>query len=261
MTTPLATPRGFAVLAALGTVALALPLAGLVARAPWSRAWAVLGSPAVREALGVSLVVSGAAAGLGLVLGLPLAWMLARTTAPGRGLARLVVMLPLVLPPVVAGVGLLTAFGRRGLAGPALAALGIGLPFTMLGAAVAALYVSLPLVVVAAEAGLRALDPGLEEAALAMGASPGHVFRRVTLPLLRPHLMAGLVLAWARALGEFGATLTFAGNLRGETQTLPLAVFELLQTDPDAAVLVALVLVAWSAGLLAALRGRVGGGR
>jgi molybdate transport system permease protein len=162
-----------------------------------------------------------------------------------------------VLPPVVGGIGLLAALGRSGIAGRILAHVGIELPFTTAGAVVAATFVSMPLAVLAAEAGLRSLDPRFEQAAAAMGASRWYTFRRVTLPLLRPQLAAGLVLAWARALGEFGATITFAGNLAGRTQTLPLAVYQTRVTDPGGAVLVSLLLVALSLGVLVAFADRL----
>ena len=249
-------PIVFVILAVAGAAFVALPVAGLLIQAPWSSAWATVTAPVATQALRVSMVVSLAATAIAFVLGVPLAWMLARADFPGRSIVRAVVVLPLVLPPVVAGVGLLTALGRRGFAGRALEVLGISLPFTVAAAIVAAAFVSLPLLVLAVEAGIRSLDPRLERAALAMGASPWYVLRRVTFPLLLPQLVAGLVLAWARALGEFGATITFAGNLRGVTQTLPLAVFEEGQTDPGGAVVVSLLLVAMSLAVLIALRGR-----
>lgn len=235
---------------------LVLPLLGLVGRAPWSRAAEVLGSPAARDALWLSLVVATAAATAALALGLPLAWVLARDALPGATLLRALALLPVVLPPVVGGVGLLAALGRRGIAGPLLGALGIALPFTTAGAVVAATYVCLPMVVLAAEAGLRGRDARLEAAARTLGASPWYAARRVTLPLVGPQLAAGAALAWARALGEFGATITFAGNLRGRTQTLPLAVYELQQSDPDAALLVALLQVVVAVAVLVAARRR-----
>jgi molybdate transport system permease protein len=249
-------PLLFLVLAAVGAAFVALPPLGLLFRAPWGSAWATLRAPASTEALRVSLVVSLAATVLAFVLGVPLAWVLARSDLPGRTLVRVVVVLPLVLPPVVAGIGLLAALGRRGLVGRSLETLGVSVPFTTAAAVLAAAFVSLPLLVLAVEAGIRSLDPRLERAALAMGASPAYVLRRVTLPMLLPQLAAGLVLAWARALGEFGATITFAGNLRGVTQTLPLAVFEQGQTDPGAAIVLSLLLVAISLTVLIALRGR-----
>jgi molybdate transport system permease protein len=249
-------PALFVALAVAGVGFVALPLVGLLVQAPWSTAWSVLTAPAATEALRVSIVVSLAATAIALVLGAPLAWVLARTDFPGRSVVRAVVVLPLVLPPVVAGVGLLAALGRRGVAGRALAVLGVSLPFTTAAAVLAAAFVSFPLLVLAVEAGVRSLDPRLERAALAMGASSWYVLRRVTLPLLLPQLAAGLVLTWARALGEFGATITFAGNLRGVTQTLPLAVFEQGQTDPGGAIVVSLLLVVLSLAVLVALRGR-----
>ena len=171
-------------------------------------------------------------------------------------MVRALALLPLVLPPVVAGIGLLTAFGRRGLLGGPARAIGLELPFTTAGAALAAAFVSFPFVVLAVEAGLRSLDTRLEDAAASLGGSRWYVLRRVTVPLLAPQIVAGAVLAWARALGEFGATITFAGNFRGETQTMPLAVFEALQSDPGAATIFSLVLVVVSLGILVALRGR-----
>ncbi len=249
-------PLAVLILAGLGLAFVVLPLVGLLTRAPWSEAWAAVTSPAALDALRLSLVVSLAATALALVLGLPLAWVLARISFRGRSLVRALVILPLVLPPVVAGVGLLAALGRRGLVGARLDALGISLPFTTAAAVLASAFVAFPLLVLAVEAGMASLDPRLEQAALAMGARPRYVARRVTLPLLAPQLAAGLVLTWARALGEFGATITFAGNLRGTTQTLPLAVFEQGQTDPGAGIVVSLLLVALSLAVLVAMRGR-----
>jgi molybdate transport system permease protein len=241
-------------LAAVGLAFVALPLSGLVLRAPWTRTWEVLTDESSLVALRVSLVVSVGATLVAFVLGFPLAWVLARVSFPGRAVVRALVILPLVLPPVVAGVALFAAFGRRGFVGQFL---GLTLFGTPAAAIMAAAFVAMPLLVLAVEAGLRLLDRRLEDAAGAMGASRWYVLRRVTIPLLGPQLAAGLVLAWARALGEFGATITFAGNLQGRTQTLPLAVFERFQTDPDGAVMVALLLVAISLGSLIALRGRV----
>jgi molybdate transport system permease protein len=243
-------------LAILGVAFVVLPIAGLAVRAPWSdlgRLW----SPAARTALGVSLVVTAGAALLALALGLPTAIALSRGRLRGLRLVRGIVLLPMVLPPVVGGVGLLAALGRRGILGGPLEALGIELPFTTGAAVVAAAFVSTPLLVLAVEAGLRSLDPRLEEAAAAMGASRWMVLRRVTLPLIRPQIVAGVVLAGARSLGEFGATITFAGNIGGRTQTLPLSVFETLQSDPGGAVLQALLLVAISLITIIALHGRL----
>lgn len=246
-----------AVLAALGLAFVVVPLAALAIRAPWSSVRGSLSSSGAWTALRLSVQVSLSAAFLAVGLGLPIAWVLARGRVPGRAVMRALVVLPLVLPPVVGGIALLAALGRSGVAGRYLADLGIRLPFTTAGAVVAATFVSMPLVVLAAEAGLRSIDARLEGAATTMGASRWYVFRRVTLPLLRPQLVAGAVLAWARALGEFGATITFAGNLAGRTQTLPLAVYQVRETDPGAAVLLSLLLVALSLVVLILLRDRL----
>jgi molybdate transport system permease protein len=251
------TPAAVAAFAVVGAAFVILPLLALVVRAPWSDAWSLLTGEVALTALRLSVVVSLLAALLSVLLGAPLGWILARGRFPGRSLLRAVVILPLVLPPVVAGIGLLAALGRRGLVGRLLYDAGIQLTFTTAGAVVAAAFVSMPLVILAVEAGLRSLDEGLEDAAASLGASPGFRLRHVVLPLLRPQLAAGAVLAWARALGEFGATITFAGNLQGRTQTLPLAVFEARQTDPGAAIVISLLLVAVSVGVLVAMRDRL----
>lgn len=251
------TPALFVVLAILGIAFVALPLAGLIQRTPWSRAGEVLTSDSSLTALRLSIVVATAAAVLSLVMGFPLAWALSRSSFPGRTVVRGLVILPLVMPPVVGGVALLSVFGRRGFLGaPLYDTFGVQLTFTTPAAVLAAAFVSFPLAVLALEAGLRSLDPRLEDAAATLGGSRWYVLRRVTLPLLAPQIAAGLVLCWARALGEFGATITFAGNLQGRTQTLPLAVFERLQTDPDGAIALSLLLVAMSLTVIAGLRGR-----
>jgi molybdate transport system permease protein len=251
-------PAPFAVLAALGVALAALPLLGLVVRTPWGRAAEVLTSPSALTALRLSLVVATAAAAIALLVGFPLAWVLARSEFRGKGLVRGVVILPLVMPPVVAGVALLAAFGRRGVVGGVLFdALGVQITFTAAAAVLAAAFVAFPLVVLALEVGIRSLDHRLEDAAATMGASRWYVLQRVTLPLLAPQIAAAVILGWARALGEFGATITFAGNLPGRTQTLPLALFERLQTDPDGAIALALLLVAVSLAIIVGLRGRV----
>jgi len=254
-------PRAFGLIVWLAAAFVALPIAGLLWRAPWTRAGAVLGSAEVRVALGVSIIVSAGATLLVLLLGLPIGWMLARRSFPGRRLLRGLVILPLVLPPVVGGVGLLAALGRRGLIGPALEVLGVRLPFSTAGAVVAAAFVAFPILVLAVEAGLRQVDPRLEQAAATLGAGPWAVLWRVTLPILRPQIVAGCLLSWARALGEFGATITFAGNLRGRTQTLTLLVYEWLQTDPEGAMLIALLLVLLSIAVILAVRQGFGGER
>jgi len=251
-------PAGFVVLAALGVALVALPLLGLVLRTPWSRIVEILTSETALTALRLSLIVATTAAAISFMLGFPLAWVLVRSTFPGKTLVRAIVVLPLVMPPVVAGVGLLAAFGRRnGILGSWLYEwFGIQLTFTTGAAVLAATFVSFPLAVLALEAGLRGLDERLEDAASTLGASRWYVLRRVTLPLIGPQIAAALVLSWARALGEFGATITFAGNLQGRTQTLPLAVFEQLQTDRDAAFAVSMLLIFLAFAVILSLRGR-----
>ncbi|MEU3554417.1 ABC transporter permease [Streptomyces fragilis] len=250
-------PLALLVPAAAGLVFLLLPLAALLLRAPWAALPAQLGSPRVWEALRLSLLTATAATALCLVLGVPLAWVLARTDFPGRRLVRALVTLPLVLPPVVGGVALLLALGRDGLVGRLLDDwLGVTLPFTTAGVVVAEAFVAMPFLVISVEGTLRAADPRFEEAAATLGASRFTAFRRVTLPLIAPGVAAGAVLAWARALGEFGATITFAGNFPGRTQTMPLAVYLALQSDPAAAVALSLVLLAVSVAVLGAMRDR-----
>jgi molybdate transport system permease protein len=229
---------------------------GLVQRAPWRELGHELASSEVRSALSLSIVTSLLAALLALVLGAPLALLLARVEFPGKAVLRALALLPLVLPPVVGGVALLLALGRRGLVGGWLDAVGIHLPFSTAGVVLAELFVALPFAVVTVEAGLRGLDDRLDEAAATLGAGRWRRLRRVTLPLLGPSLAAAGALCWARALGEFGATITFAGNLPGRTQTLPLAVYLELQQRPGAAILLSLVLLALSIAVLVLLRGR-----
>jgi len=243
--------------ALVGLAFLLLPLVALLARAPWRTLPDQLTSTAVWQALQLSLVSATAATAVSLVLGVPLAWLLARTEFPGRGLVRALVTLPLVLPPVVGGVALLLALGRNGIVGQWLDAwFGITLPFTTAGVVVAEAFVAMPFLVISVEGTLRAADPRYEEAATTLGASRFTAFRRVTLPLIAPGVAAGSVLAWARALGEFGATITFAGNFPGRTQTMPLAVYLALQNDPAAAIALSLVLLAVSIAVLAGLRDR-----
>jgi molybdate transport system permease protein len=256
---PAARPGVPALLAAPALAALAflvLPLLALLVRAPWTALPRLLGEPSVREALRLSLVTAGSATLLSLVVGVPLAWVLARVPFPGRRLVRALVTLPLVLPPVVGGVGLLYAFGRRGVLGPLLTALGVSLAFSTTGVVLAEAFVALPFLVVTVEGALASSDLRYEEAAETLGASAWTTFRRVTLPLVGPSVAAGAVLCFARALGEFGATITFAGNLPGTTQTMPLAVYLALETDPEAAVALALVLLAVSVVVLLLLRER-----
>src|SRR6266581_3499970 len=215
-----------AVLAAIGAAFFVVPLAGLLVKTPWNDAARALTSADTVEALKLSLVASLSATAVALVFGVPLAWVYARVDFPGRGLLRALTTLPMVLPPVVGGIALLLAFGRRGLLGSWLAnTFGITFPFTTVGVVMAETFVAMPFLILTVEAGLRSMDRRYEEAARALGANRWRVFTRVTLPLIAPSLFAGAALCWARALGEFGATITFAGNFPGVTQTMPLAVY------------------------------------
>ncbi|WP_438489268.1 ABC transporter permease [Streptomyces sp. S186] len=255
------TPAALAVPALLAVAFLLMPLLGILARTSWGDLGTHLTGPGVLQALRLSLLVSCWALVLSVLLGVPLAWLLARVDFPGKALVRSLVLLPMVLPPTVGGVALLLGFGRRGLLGPWLEdTFGITLPFHTSGAVVAATFVAMPFLVISLEGTLAGLRPGYEETAASLGASPVRVFRTVTLPLVAPGLAAGAALTWARALGEFGATITFAGNLPGTTQTLPLQVYLLLQDAPEAATSVSLLLLVIAMAVLVCLRGRWTGG-
>jgi molybdate transport system permease protein len=243
--------------AGAGVVFLALPLVSLLVRTPWSDFLEQLTSPEILAALRLSVLTSLAAVSVVVVLGVPLSWVLARVEFRGRSVVRALVIVPLVLPPVVGGVALLSAFGRRGLVGEPLdRAFGLTLPFTTSAVVVAHAFVSLPFFVLAVEGALRATDQEYDVVAATLGASRWTVFRTVSLPLAGPGLLAGLVLAWARALGEFGATITFAGNYPGTTRTMPNAIYVALQTDPDAALVLSVILMIVSVAVLALLRER-----
>jgi molybdate transport system permease protein len=243
--------------ALVGLAFLVLPLVGLVTRAPWTTLPARLTEPVVLDALRLSLVTATVSTLVCVVLGVPLAWLLARAAFRGRGLVRALVTLPLVLPPVVGGAALLLVLGRRGLVGQHLDRwFGITIPFTPSAVVIAQTFVAMPFLVIAVEGALRGADPRYEEAASTLGASRWTAFRRVTLPLVAPGVAAGSVLCWARALGEFGATITFAGNFPGRTQTMPVVIYLALEHDPPAAIALSLVLLAVSIAILASLRDR-----
>ena len=250
-------PLPIAVLATAGALFFIVPLTGLILRTPWSDATRALTSPDTLDALRLSLVASLSSTALAIVLGVPLAWVYARIEFPGRSLLRALTTLPMVLPPVVGGIALLLAFGRRGLLGSWLdSTFGITLPFTTAGVVLAETFVAMPFLVLTVEAGLRSMDRRYEHAARTLGAGRWTVFSRVTLPLIGPSLFAGAVLCWARALGEFGATITFAGNFPGVTQTMPLAVYLLLETNPEGSFILSLILLAVSLVVLVSLRDR-----
>ena len=236
---------------------LVIPMIGLLTQAPWGSFGAILSSPVALDALRISMITSVTATAIAIVIGTPLAWLLAHEILPGTRVLRAMVIVPLLLPPVVSGVVLLTAFGRRGLVGQFLySALGIQLPFTTAGVVIAATFVAMPFLIITMEGAFRSLDRRYEDAAITLGASPWTTFRRITLPLVGPSMVAGAVLCWARALGEFGATITFAGNFPGVTQTMPLAVYQALETDRSTAIALSLVMLTVCIVVLVALRGR-----
>lgn len=241
--------------AAVGLALFVVPVLGLLVGAPWGKLPGLLWTGMVADTIWLSLLSSMAASAISLLLGVPLAWILARFRFPGRSLVRGLVLLPLVLPPVVGGAALLFALGRRGVVGaPIERVTGLTLPFTTWGVIVAVSFVAMPLMVITVEGALRNLDVRFERAAETLGADRWTVLRRVTLPMIAPSLVAGTALTWARALGEFGATLTFAGNLPGRTQTLPLAVFIALESDRETAVALSLLMVIVSLAVLMSLR-------
>jgi molybdate transport system permease protein len=243
--------------AAIGVVFLVLPLVGLVIRAPWSDLLPSLAVPEVGQALRLSLLSATLATLVSVVLGVPIAWVLARSRTRGRAVLRALVTVPLVLPPVVGGVALFLVLGRQGIIGRWLyEEFDVTIPFTTAAVVIAETFVAMPFLVISVEGALRAADARFEDVAATLGADRWTTFRRVTLPLVAPGVAAGAVLCWARALGEFGATITFAGNFPGTTQTMPLAVYLALQRDPDAAIVLSLVLLVVSLATLLLLRDR-----
>jgi molybdate transport system permease protein len=254
---PRSVPAPLLVPAVIAVAFLVLPLAGLVVRAPWEHLGTALSGADAAQALVLSLWTATVATGVCIVIGVPLAWVLARTSFPGQRLLRALVTLPLVLPPVVGGVALLLAFGRTGFIGRFLDDwFGLTIPFSPLAVVLAETFVAMPFLVITVEGALRSADQGFEEAAATLGANRMTVFRRVTVPLIAPSLGAGAVLCWARALGEFGATITFAGSFPGRTETMPIAVYYALENDPDAAIALSLVLLLVSVLVLTSLRDR-----
>ena len=257
------TPRFVIFGAIVGVLFLTLPIVGLMKRVAWSTLWSQLIDEVTLQALRASLYASFCATTFALILGLPLAWVLARVQFGARRLVRAMILLPMVIPPVVGGVALLGAYGKsNGLLGGVLNdVFGVQLTYSLWGVVIAETFVALPFLVLALEGGLRSIDTKYEESAAVMGAGDFARFRLVVLPLLRPSLVSGLLLAWARALGEFGATITFAGNIQGRTQTTPLAVYSLLESNPESAYALSFVLVAVCIAVLVGLRDRwIGGG-
>ena len=248
-------PAPLLVPALIAILFLLLPLAGLLIRAPWGKLGAALSGTDATQALTLSLWTATVSTAISMVIGVPLAWVLARSSFPGQRLLRALVTLPLVLPPVVGGVALLLAFSRTGIVGRYLDSwFGLTIPFTPLAVVMAETFVAMPFLIITVEGAFRSADQGFEEAAATLGAKRLTVFRRITLPMVAPSLGAGAVLCWARALGEFGATITFAGSFPGQTETMPIAVYYALENDPDAAIALSLVLLVVSVAVLVSLR-------
>lgn len=243
--------------AAVGVLFLLTPFLGLLVRTPWSTLGTRLLMPEIRDALTLSLVTATAATAISIVLGVPLAWLLARASFRGRRFVRALVTVPMVIPPVVGGVALLLAFGRRGVVGQYLYDwFGYSMPFTPAAVVAAQVFVAMPFLVISVEGALRSADTRFEDAAATLGATRATIFRKITLPMVMPGVGAGAVLCWARSLGEFGATITFAGNFPGRTQTMPIAVYMAMQSDPESAVVLSLILLAVSLVILLSLRER-----
>ena len=243
--------------AALAAVVVILPMAALVVVTSWAELPERLTDPAVRPALRLSAVTTLATVVLCWAFGTPLAWLLSRADGRAARWLRALLTVPIVLPPVVGGVALLLAYGRRGLVGaPLFEALGLRIPFTPVAVVLAQVFVSLPFYVLAVEGSMRGIDRRLLDLSATLGARPLRIFTRVALPLAAPWLAAGTALAWARALGEFGATITFAGNFEGRTQTTSLLVYVALQDDPQTAVALSIAMLVVAVAVLGALRGR-----
>ena len=248
-------PKFIWLLASISVLLVALPLAGIFIRAPWADFITLVGERATRDSFFISLQTSIIATFFAFVFGVPLAWVFARHSSRAVGVIRTICISPMVLPPVVGGIALLTAFGRRGIVGQFLFDWwGISLPFTRSAVVLAQVFVSMPFLVVATETAFRQIDRGLEEAARTLGATPTRVFFTVALPGARQAIGAGIALAWARAIGEFGATITFAGSFPGRTQTLPMAVYELVSVNYQQSLVLSLILVVISMAVLLGLR-------
>lgn len=248
---PLAVP------AAVGVGFIVLPLLALLVRTDWPGLGTHLAAPVVGQSLRLSALTTTVTMVFVWLAGTPLAWLLARSDHPVTSWARALITVPLVLPPVVGGVALLLTWGRRGVLGGWLdETFGVTVPFTTVAVIMAEIFVALPFYVIAVEGAMRGLDRRFDEIAATLGAGPVRTFLRVAVPMALPGVAAGSALAWARALGEFGATITFAGNFPGRTQTAPLGVYSALESDPQAAIALSLVMLLVSVLVLGLLRSR-----
>ena len=250
-------PLTLAAPAAVGVAFIVLPLLSLFLRADWAQLGTHLSAPVVGQSLRLSAVTTSLTMVAVWLLGTPLAWLLARSDHPLTAWGRALITVPLVLPPVVGGVALLMTWGRRGVLGGWLeSTFGVTLPFTTAAVVMAEIFVAMPFYVISVEGSMRGMDRRFDEIAATLGAGPVRTFRTVVLPMVLPGIAAGSALAWARALGEFGATITFAGSFPGRTQTAPLGVYAALERDPQAAIALSLVMLLVSVVVLGALRSR-----
>ncbi|WP_345079440.1 ABC transporter permease [Brachybacterium paraconglomeratum] len=250
-------PRWMLIPALLGGLFVLLPLVSMALRVQWGSFGELISSESSLAALRLSLQTSTISAALCVLLGVPMSLLLARADFRGLSLLRSVVLIPLVLPPVVGGIALLYTFGRQGLLGQQLEVLGLQIAFSTTAVVLAQTFVALPFLVISLEGALRTAGTRYEVAAASLGARPSRVLLRVTLPLVAPALLSGTVLSFARALGEFGATITFAGSLQGTTRTLPLEIYLQRESDPEAAVALSFVLMIIAVLVIAAARRRV----
>lgn len=252
----LSQPRGIGMLSVVAIALLAFPLIAVVIRQPWGQLWESVSNESSLQALWLSLRTSTVTTALAFVVGLPFAWLLAKGSMRGTSVLRALCVLPMVLPPVVGGVALLYAFGRQGVLGGILDEwFGVRLAFTETAVVLSQFFVAAPFFIVVMESAFQQMDARLIGAARTLGAGPWHTLVRIVLPVVRPSLIAGLVLTWARALGEFGATITFAGNTPGRTQTLPLAIYSSLEAGNDAALALSFLMMVVSMAILVGLRG------
>lgn len=248
------TGRSISALAVLAIAVIAVPLVGLFVRVPWSRLSELWSNDTAFTALWMSIRTSLVATSLCVLLGVPLAWAISNSSEKVRASTRAVVTIPVILPPVVGGIALLSALGRRGVFGGLLSSLGISLPYTQTAVVLSQLFVAMPFLVLSVENHFHSMDRGVVDAGRVMGFGPVRNFLHVVLPMSRAAIVAGVILSWARSIGEFGASITFAGSLKGKTQTLPMAIYELLERDWELAMGLSVVMVLLAIGVIFSLR-------
>lgn len=251
------TAKTLTAIAVLAIGVVVIPIIGLFVRVPWTRMNELWSNDVASDALFITLRTSLIATVLCIVLGVPLAWAMSNTSMRVRAFSRAIVTVPVVLPPVVGGIALLSALGRKGVFGGLLSSIGISLPFTQTAVVLSQLFVAMPFLVLAVENQFRTMDRGVIDAARVMGFGPFRTFAHVVLPMTKSSIFAGAILAWARAVGEFGASITFAGSLKGKTQTLPMAVYELLERDWELAMGLSVVMILFAVAVIFGLRSQL----